>query len=263
MWFFNKEEVMKSRHKSMGGRADEVTALEDLEDFRQRLIDRCVYNNEKNWVASVACMNRVSLSKVLFYNEIVPKISDIPGVIFELGVQWGATTNLLYNLTAIHEPFNFRRKIVGFDTFDGFPETSLSAAEKNEGWSARDLVASDDAMKIADECLSRHQVFSAMSHIKRHEFVVGDVMDTVPHWLENNVHETVAMCIFDVDLGIPTRECLKNILPRCQKGTILVFDEYNHPLFPEEGVAAREFLDIMNTKAIKSPYLPYTSYFIL
>ena len=254
---------MKSRHESMGGRVEEVNALENLEGLRQKLIDRCSYNNEKNWVASVACMNRVSLSKVLFYSEIVPQIIDLPGVILELGVQWGATTNLLYNLTAIHEPFNFRRKIVGFDTFDGFPESSLSVAEKNEGWSARDLVGSDDAMEIADECLSSHQVFSAMSHIKRHEFVVGDVMGTVPYWLNNNAHETVAMCIFDLDLGIPTRECLMNILPRCQKGTILVFDEYNHPRFREEGIAAREFLDTMNIKAIKSPYLPYTSYFIL
>ena len=71
------------------------------------------------------------------------------------------------------------------------------------------------------------------------------------------------MCIFDLDLGIPTRECLKNILPRCQKGTILVFDEYNHPQFREEGIVARELLDTMKYKAIKSPYLPYTSYFIL
>ena len=101
---------MKSRHESMGGRVEEVNALENLESLRQKLIDQCSYNNEKNWVASVACMNRISLSKVLFYSEIVPQIIDLPGVILELGVQWGATTNLLYNLTAIHEPFNFRRK---------------------------------------------------------------------------------------------------------------------------------------------------------
>lgn len=254
---------MKSRHKSMGGRVDEKNALENLENLRQKLVDRCNYNNEKNWVASVTCMNRISLSKVLFYNEIVPQISDLPGVILELGVQWGATTNLIYNLTTIHEPFNFKRKIIGFDTFEGFPESSLSSVEKDEGWSARDLMGSDDAMEIAEACLSNHQVFSAMNHIKRHEFVVGDVIETVPSWLENNKHETIAMCIFDLDLGIPTRECLKNILPRCQKGTILVFDEYNHPQFREEGIVARELLDTMKYKAIKSPYLPYTSYFIL
>ena len=61
---------MKSRHESMGGRVEEVNALENLEGLRQKLIDRCSYNNEKNWVASVACMNRVFLSKVLFYSEM-------------------------------------------------------------------------------------------------------------------------------------------------------------------------------------------------
>ena len=141
---------MKSRHESMGGKVDEKIALEKLEGLRQKLVDRCSYNNEKNWVASVACMNRISLSKVLFYSEIIPQISELPGVILELGVQWGATTNLIYNLTTIYEPFNFRRKIIGFDTFDGFPETSLSRVEKNEGWSARDLAGSDDAMEIAE-----------------------------------------------------------------------------------------------------------------
>jgi len=254
---------MKNRHDLMGGNQEEALALENLEKLRQQLIDSCEYQNEKNWVASVACLNRISLSKILFYNEIINKIIDIPGVITELGVQWGATTNLLYNLTAIHDPFNFRRRIVGFDTFDGFPESSISKGEKNQGWKANDLSTSANMQDIAEQCLSAHQSFSAMKHMDRHELVKGDVMSTLPSWLEQNEHETIALCIFDLDLGIPTRESLKNILPRCQKGTVLVFDEYSHPRFREEGVAAREFLDAMKIKPIKSPLLPYTSYFVL
>ena len=42
---------MKSRHESMGGRVEEVNALENLEGLRQKLIDRCSYNNEKNAAA--------------------------------------------------------------------------------------------------------------------------------------------------------------------------------------------------------------------
>ena len=254
---------MENRHDLMGGKKDEKDALIDLETHRQYLIDKCNYQNELNWVASVASMNRISLSKVLFYNEIINNIIDIPGVITELGVQWGATTSLLYNLTSIHEPFNFRRRIVGFDTFSGFPSSSISSDEKKEGWKVNDLSTVDNIQEVVDKCLTSHQAFSAMKHMDRHEFVRGDVVKTLPAWLEKNEHETIAMCIFDMDLGIPTSEALKSIMPRCQKGTILVFDEYSHPRFREEGVAARKHLDTMKIKPIKSALLPYTSYVIL
>jgi macrocin-O-methyltransferase TylF-like protien len=254
---------MKNRHELMGGKEAETFALKTLEELRQQFIDGCEYQNEKNWVASVACMNRISLSKILFYNEILSKITDIPGVIAELGVQWGATTSLLYNLSSIYEPFNFRRRVVGFDTFSGFPASSISSGEKQEGWKENDLSTADNIQETVETCLSAHQAFSAMDHMKRHEFVKGDVVDTLPRWLEENEHETIALCVFDLDLAIPTRAALEAILPRCQKGTILVFDEYSHPRFREEGVAAREYLDAMKIKPIKSPLLPYTSYFVL
>ena len=247
----------------MGGRTQEKKALQNLEDLRLQLIERCNYQNEKNWVASVSCLNRISLSKILFYDEIVRKMSHVPGAVLELGVQWGALTSLLYNLTTIREPFNFRRKIVGFDTFSGFPESSLSGKEMGQGWKANDLAASADAKQIAEQCLEAHQVFSGMSHMTRHEFIQGDVMDTLPAWFESNPSETVALCIFDMDLGIPTRESLKYVLRHSQKGTVLVFDEYSHPRFPEEGMAVREIIDTMKLQPIKSELLPYSSYIVL
>lgn len=254
---------MLSRDQHMGGSSQEKEALQKLEDLRLQLIERCDYQNEKNWVASVSCLNRISLSKILFYDEIVRKITNVPGAVIELGVQWGALTSLLYNLTSIREPFNFRRKIIGFDTFSGFPASSISDKEAGLGWKEHALSTSTDTREIAGRCLDAHQVFSGMNHMLRHEFVQGDVMDTLPAWFENNPSETVALCIFDMDLGIPTRESLKHILRRSQKGTVLVFDEYSHPRFPEEGMAVREVLDTMEMQPIKSELLPYTSYIVL
>lgn len=257
-----KKELLNRSH-IMGGRPAEADALKILEELRLQLIERCNYQNEKNWVASVSCLNRISLSKILFYEDITRRIVNIPGAILELGVQWGALTSLLYNLTAIHEPYNFRRKIVGFDTFSGFPASSLSEAELNQGWLPSDLAGASDAKQIALRCLDAHQVFSAMSHMARHEFVEGDVIETLPTWFSTNPSETVALCIFDMDLGIPTKEALKHVLRRSQKGTILVFDEYSHPRFPDEGAVVREMLDVMNLQPVKSPLLPYTSFIVL
>lgn len=254
---------MFNRNQHMGGRPAERDALQSLERLRMLLIERCNYQNERNWVASVSCLNRISLSKILFYDDIVRRIAHVPGVILELGVQWGALSSLLYNLTAIHEPYNFRRKVVGFDTFSGFPASSLSESEVRQGWKEHDLAAAADARQIAEGCLDAHQVFSGMSHMKRHEYVQGDVIESLPKWFEGNPSETVALCIFDMDLGIPTSESLKHVMRRSQKGTVLVFDEYSHPRFPEEGAVVREILDTMNFQPIKSPLLPYTSFIIL
>ena len=52
----------------MGG-SEKKNALIELEKLRIDYIERCNYQNEKNWVASVACMNRISLSKILFYRN--------------------------------------------------------------------------------------------------------------------------------------------------------------------------------------------------
>jgi hypothetical protein len=102
-----------------------------------------------------------------------------------------------------------------------------------------------------------------MNHMLRHEYVQGDVIETLPAWFESNPAETVALCVFDMDLGVPTRAALEVVLTRAQKGTVLVFDEYSHPRFPDEGVVVRDMLDTMNLQPMKSELLPYTSFIVL
>ena len=47
----------------------------------------------------------------------------------EFGVEWGSTLSLLIKLRSIHEPYNYSRKIIGFDTFSGFTN-KLTTEEK-------------------------------------------------------------------------------------------------------------------------------------
>ena len=255
--------MLDNRNPSMGGSNLEKQALNRLEDIRSKYLEHCNHQNERNWVASTACMNRITLSRILFYNQIIQEITNIPGVIVELGVQWGALTSLLYNLISIYDPYNFRRKVVGFDTFNGFPQDSLSDTEANRGWKPNDLSTFDDIIKLITDTLESHQSFGSLTHMNRFELVQGDIVKTLPNWFDQNLHETVALAIFDMDIYKPTREALEHVLKKSQKGTILVFDEYCHPLFPEEGKAARELLNLYEVKMLKSPLLPYTSYAVL
>ena len=61
-----------------------------------------------------------NLSRILFFYEIYKKIVYSHGIIVEFGVRWGQTLSLMSALRGIFEPFNRHRKIVGFDTFEGF-----------------------------------------------------------------------------------------------------------------------------------------------
>ena len=61
-----------------------------------------------------------ALSRILFFYEIYKKIIHNHGIIVEFGVRWGQTLSIMSALRGIFEPFNRHRKVVGFDTFDGF-----------------------------------------------------------------------------------------------------------------------------------------------
>ena len=60
------------------------------------------------------------LAKILYLNELYQLIEDVPGVICEFGIWWGQSLAVFENLRAIYEPYNYNRKIIGFDTFSGY-----------------------------------------------------------------------------------------------------------------------------------------------
>ncbi len=66
-------------------------------------------------------LNSKNLSRILFMEHIYQQIIDVPGVVMEFGTRWGQNVSLFSALRGIYEPFNRMRKIVGFDTFTGFP----------------------------------------------------------------------------------------------------------------------------------------------
>src|SRR4029450_8542485 len=64
---------------------------------------------------------RQNLARFLARYEIFRLIKDIQGSIIECGVQFGGGLMSFAKLSAILEPYNFQRRIIGFDTFSGFP----------------------------------------------------------------------------------------------------------------------------------------------
>ena len=204
---------------------------------------------------SVVTMRRQTLSRILYYQELYTKILEIPGVICEFGVQWGETLTTLINLRGIYEPYNISRKIIGFDSFKGF-------LEKEGSFEVGDYSTIMGYEKILEEILTIQESFCPISHLTKFELIKGDVTITIPQWLMTNKHAIISMAIFDMDLYKPTKNALSMIIPRLTKGSLIVFDEFCHPLFPGETKAVQEIFGSDKIALRRSPLQPYCSWMV-
>ena len=202
-------------------------------------------------------LKRQVMSRLLYQNHIYQKILEVPGVICEFGVHWGANMTTMCNLRGIYEPFNHSRKIVGFDTFSGF----TGVDEADGGFSSDgDYSTAAGYEAELETILSIQESFSPISQMKKFELVKGDVSLTLPAWLEQNRYAIVAMAIFDMDIYKPTRDALEMILPRLTRGSLLVFDELNCPHFPGETQAIDEIIGLNKLRLKRFPHQPYCAY---
>ena len=206
---------------------------------------------------STVYLKRQVLSRLLYQDFLYRRIINVPGVICEFGVHWGATTATLCNLRGIYEPYNHSRFIYGFDTFSGFPQIDpKDGVLIEEG----DYATSENYEDQLDELLSIHESFSPVSQIKKFELIKGDVIQTLPVWLEHHPHAVIAMAIFDMDIYRPTKAALEMVLPRLTKGSMLVFDELNCGFFPGETQAVAEVLGLGNLKLERFPHQPFCAF---
>ncbi len=177
-------------------------------------------------------------------------------------MRWGRHLSVFSALRAIYEPYNYCRKILGFDTFTGFLE-----AAPEDGNSDRLHVGSmsvfEDYEMYLDKILALHEAEAPLSHIKRTYLVKGDAPVELAKYLEHNPETIIALAYFDMDLYQPTKGCLELIRPYLTKGSILVFDELLHPEFPGETLALKKVLDITQHKIERFSTAPYPCYIVM
>ena len=181
-----------------------------------------------------------TLGRTLFMDHLYRQILPIQGIVVEFGCRWGQNLSLLTSLRGIHEPFNRLRKIVGFDTFDGFPSVAPQDAGLSQGMYS---TAPGYAQYLA-QVLELMEQESPLPHIKKHEIVQGDASATIHEYLKKNPETIIAMAYFDMDIYQPTRDCLLAIRDHLTQGSIIGFDEINDPACPGETVALKEVLGL-------------------
>lgn len=239
-------------------------ASENEQDNRSELtnlyLNSPVFKDEK--IANNALfIKRQELSKILFLNEIYSKLINTHGVIMELGVRWGQNLVTLNNLRGIYEPFNHSRKIIGFDTFEGFPSVSIQdgVADYNvEGA----FNVSENYEIFLEKLLKCHENECPLNHISKNIVIKGDATKTLKKYLENHKETIIAFVYFDFDIYQPTKECLKLIKPFLTKGSIIGFDELCDPGFPGETEALREVFGTTNFRIERNRFAGIQSYLI-
>ena len=203
-----------------------------------------------------------NLSRILFYYEIYKKILTNHGVIIEFGVRWGQTLSLMSALRGCFEPFNRHRKIIGFDTFEGFVGMSEKDGVKCKNKNGSFSVTSNYENYL-ENILSMQEKLNPMSHIKRFELIKGNAIDTVPLYFKKHPETIISLAIFDFDIYSPTKAALDAVKPHLCKGSILVFDELCDEFFPGETIALKESLQLNTLKIQRYPMTARISYAVI
>jgi len=243
--FLNRNKKKVTNLNSLNEKIFNLELSSQVENF---LINRKEPSWNKN--NSFLFSNRQTISRLIYINKLYEKIIDIPGAICEFGVHYGGNLSLLSNLRGIHEPYNYTRKIYGFDTFTGF-KNDFIIKERKIGWKKGDYNLPKKYDIFLSEILKLHEKNSPISHKRKFELIKGDIKKTFPKFLKQNSHLLVSLAFFDLDLYKPTVAVLKNIVKIIPKGGIIAFDDINNPDFPGETIALQETLGIKKFKINK------------
>ena len=239
--------------------------LRSLEEYERYWNESPGSNNVKleNFTKYVP---RESITKFLTRNEVFLKQLHVNGSVVELGVARGASLMAWVQLSAIYEPVNYLREIVGFDTFGGFPsvhEKDLQTQTRSEHTRVGGFSIEPEAQQDIERAAALLDMTRFLGHIPKVKLVRGDVCVTLPRYLDENPHLVVSLLHLDLDLYEPTRLALELLLPRMPKGAVVLFDELNMRIFPGETRAAMEAVGLPNLRLQRFPYATCMSYAVI
>lgn len=206
---------------------------------------------------------RQMLSRFLARHELFKLVLGVHGYILECGVYMGGGLMTWAQLSAIYEPYNHVRRIVGFDTFSGFP----SINEKDENGANQDILKPGSlSANYEKDCLEAIKLYDTnrpIGHIPRVKLIKGDACSTILKYLEDNQHLVVAMLYLDFDLYEPTKAAIENFLPRMPRGAVIAFDELCSPRWKGETIAVLESIGLSKLRLQRFSFTPDLSYAVL
>ena len=191
------------------------------------------------------------IEKILIRYELYKKTISVPGDIFECGVFKGTGLIFWLKLLKIFEPNSFK-KVVGFDTFGDFPDSTLEFEKKTvkkfhkeSKFSKKNLYL--NVKKKIKEAKLEH----------KSELIKGDILKTSKNYVKNHRGFRISLLHIDLDTYNGTIHALKNFFPLVSRGGIIIFDEYGSSGWGESDAVDEYFKDkkykIIKTEFGKKP----------
>ncbi len=240
-------------------------ASNDTLDAYQRLVkllDRAPVPQTEILANLNLFMTRSELSRTLFMIEMYQKVLNTPGVILEFGTRWGRNLALWMTCRSLFEPLNLSRKIIGFDTFMGFPSVS-DVDGQSEHIVEGHLSVTPQYAEYLEELLSVHQALSPQPHLQTYTIIKGDIIETLPAYFSDHPETIVSLAYFDVDLYEPTKRSLEVIKDRIAVGSVIGFDELNLEDYPGETIALKEVFGFTKYRLHRDPISGHRAYMIV
>ncbi|MFJ7649033.1 TylF/MycF/NovP-related O-methyltransferase [Lysinibacillus sp. NPDC097279] len=175
------------------------------------------------------------LGNFLAHYELYKKIIDLPGDVIELGVFKG---NSLIQFASYRELLENEksRKIIGFDAFGSFPSNKTNTNSDEE-------FISNWNKQFENQYLSDQDLYNSLNlkNISNVDLIKGDILDTLPKYLEQHPFTKVSLLHIDTDVYAPSKVGLELLFDRVVAGGVIVFDDYG--TVEGETKAIDEFLE--------------------
>jgi len=193
------------------------------------------------------------ISKIIAQYELYKMTETVPGSIVECGIFKGTSFIRFAIFRALSEKA-LSKKMIGFDIFGKFPEVNYKPDKEFRQYHL-DTAGGDG--------LSKEQLLDVMKGKKLDggvELVEGNIIETVPAYLDAHPELKISLLNLDVDMYEASLTILKCLYPRISKGGILILDDYG--VYPGETKAVREYFEGKNVEIRKMPFRATPAYIV-
>ena len=202
-------------------------------------------------------LRRVNLSKFIAQYEVFKNCINVPGAIVECGVFKGQSLLTWAKLVEIFCAGDTFKKIIGFDTFSGFPSLNEKDGKKLPH---RDKIVggfnAESFLPVLEKIIDINQRDSMIPRFKRVEIVKGDVNKTIPQFVKEHPGMRISLLHIDLDIYEPTKTTLDYLYPLVSPGGVVLLDEYGMADFQGESLAFDEYFGKNKPTITKFPYTP-------
>jgi hypothetical protein len=208
------------------------------------------FEYENNFWLS-AKINRIS--KVIAHYELYKKVINLSGDVVECGIFKGASfVRFAMMREILGNPSS--KKLIGFDSFGKFPKTNFKHDKK---------VLKDWTAVAGEHSISRKDLVDVLEHKNcndNFDLVEGDIIETVPAYVNNHPELKISLLNLDTDVYEPAVTILNYLWPKIISGGVLILDDYG--VFPGETKAVDEYFAGSDIKIQKFPFSKTPSFII-